>query len=270
MNENRPRSHSAPTGSAGAGIHNEPTTSPTTTLETAHNRRPSYAYVALVAGVIGSIMTVPGQTNGMSPFIDMLIEALGLSRVWISSAYMIGTAASALILTRAGVLYDRFGARVVGTASAALLGVSLLGLARVGGGINALSAVLPFISRHWIAVLLLSAGFLGARFFGQGVLSMVSRNMIMTWFNDRRGPANAILGTSIALAFAAAPILFNLLIQRFGWQGAWTVLGLSLGVVAVLVALTFRDANEQERTYSYRHTGRPDRARNTAGSIRAT
>ncbi len=192
-------------------------------------------------------MTVPGQTNGMSPFIDMLIGALGLSRVAVSTAYMIGTAGSALILTHAGVLYDRFGARVVGTASAALLGASVLGLSRVDAAVEFLAGIGSLLSPPLIAVILLSIGFLGARFFGQGVLSMVSRNMIMTWFNDRRGPANAMLGTSIAVAFAAAPTLFNVLIGRYGWSGAWSVLGFVLLGFAVVVCITYRDAPRRKR-----------------------
>ena len=187
-------------------------------------------------------MTVPGQTNGMSPFIDMLIGALDLSRVAVSTAYMIGTAGSALILTHAGVLYDRFGARVVGTAAAALLGASVLGLSHVDAAVGLLAGLGPLFSPYVIAVVLLSIGFLGARFFGQGVLSMVSRNMIMTWFNDRRGPANALLGTSIAVAFAGAPTLFNVLIGRYGWSGAWSVLGFVLFGFAAVVFLSYRDA----------------------------
>lgn len=207
-------------------------------------------------------MTVPGQTNGMSPFIDMLIGALGLSRVAVSTAYMIGTAGSALILTHAGVLYDRFGARVVGTASAALLGASVLGLSRVDAAVEFLAGVGSLLSPSIIAVVLLSIGFLGARFFGQGVLSMVSRNMIMTWFNDRRGPASALLGTSIAVAFALAPTLFDLLIGRYRWSGAWSVLGFVLFGFAVVVFITYRDAPRRKRVehppQAAQETGRPN------------
>ena len=55
---------------------------------------------------------------GVSVFTDHLIAALGLSRVRLSTAYMAGTLMSALLMTKAGRLTDRFGVRAVSTAAA--------------------------------------------------------------------------------------------------------------------------------------------------------
>lgn len=206
--------------------------------------RPAYAYVALIAGTLGTIMTLPGQTNGIAPFIDFLIGSLPLERVWVSTAYMIGTAVSAFTLGYAGKAYDRFGARLIGALAALGLGLSVTGLTRIEALVSGVSGLTSFITEEWIALLALSAGFFCVRFFGQGVLSMVSRNMVMTWFNDHRGPASATIGVSMALASAGGPSLFNIMIGRFGWQATWIMIATVLIVFALFAFGVFRDGRK--------------------------
>jgi len=71
-----------------------------------------YGYVILVIGTIGVYCSIPGQTIGVSVFTDPVKDALGLSRNQFSNAYMIGTIASSLIIGKAGVWFDRYGARL--------------------------------------------------------------------------------------------------------------------------------------------------------------
>jgi hypothetical protein len=52
----------------------------------------------LLAGVVGNIATLPGQTNGVSPFTDFLLGALPISRSQLSLAYLAGTIFSALAM----------------------------------------------------------------------------------------------------------------------------------------------------------------------------
>ena len=89
-----------------------------------------YGWVVLIVGSIGLIMSIPGQTMGVSVFTDYLIEALNISRIELSIAYMFGTLSSAFFITYAGRLYDKYGARIIGASSAVLLGIVLLGLSR--------------------------------------------------------------------------------------------------------------------------------------------
>lgn len=160
---------------------------------------------------------------------------------------MLGTAISALVLGYAGRAYDRFGARVVGTAAALGLGMSLMGLTQVTAVVESTGGLIPAVTEGLVALVVLSMGFFCIRFFGQGVLTMVSRNMVMTWFNDRRGPASATIGVSVALAFAGGPSLFNIMIGAFGWRGAWGVLGIALIIFAGVVAAVFRDGRRDRR-----------------------
>ena len=72
-----------------------------------------YGYVILLVGTLGIWASVPGQTIGVSVFTDPVKDALGLSRNQFSNAYMIGTLMSALAIGRAGIWFDRYGARYV-------------------------------------------------------------------------------------------------------------------------------------------------------------
>jgi len=204
-----------------------------------------YGWLILVLSAIGFLMSSPGQTYGVSPFTDSLIAALGLTRVQLSLAYMVGTIGSSLCLTHAGRAYDRFGARAVAPAASIVLGLVLVILSQcdriaagITNGLGLASAQLP----GFVLLLLL---FFALRFSGQGVLTMVSKNMMMKWFDRHRGLVSGISGMVIAPAFSATPALLHALVEKAGWRGAWLWLALLIGVVFTLVALLlFRDNPE--------------------------
>ncbi len=200
-----------------------------------------YGWVILAAGIIGVLMSIPGQTMGVSVFTENLIEDLAINRNSLSLAYLVGTTLSGLLITRAGKLYDRYGARIMAFVSGVLLGVMLIYLTRVDRIAGALAWV-NWFSPGLLTFALLSLGFFGIRFFGQGMLTMVSRNMVMKWFDKRRGMANAVLGIFTAMGFAIAPKLLNTIIVRLHWRGAWIFMALVVGIVfALFVLAIFRD-----------------------------
>ncbi len=196
--------------------------------------------VVFVVAVTAVVMSLPGQTAGISAFTDFLIEALEITRAQLSIAYLVGTIASAFVLTPAGRAYDKLGSRVTGTVASAALGLSLVALTvapRIVDG-----AVSVGISRTAAALTTISIGFFLVRFFGQGMMQLVGRTMVMKWFDDKRGLANAVLSSVMPLAFGAAPTMLNLLIAAHGWQGAWLILAIVLlPGFSVVAALTFAD-----------------------------
>jgi MFS family permease len=128
--------------------------------------------------------------------------------------------------------------------SGVLLGLVLLYLTRVDVVAKALSKQ-GLNSPVLITFILLAIGFFGIRFFGQGILTMVSRNMVMKWFDKRRGMANAILGIFAALGFAIAPKILSQVIERLEWKGAWVFLAILVGFIfAFFVLLIYRDNPE--------------------------
>ncbi len=167
---------------------------------------------------------------GMAVFTDPFIEVTGLTRTELSLAYLFGTVGSAFFLTRAGGWYDRYGARFMITASSFLLGAMVLFISFVdhisqllGGG----------------AFMLMLFGYFGVRFFGQGVLTSCSRNVLLLWFVKRRGLVTGIRGIFVSFGFSVAPLGLAYLIVVFGWRGALWVLALVVGIGFASLALVF-------------------------------
>lgn len=201
-----------------------------------------YGWVMVGAGTIGMLLSIPGQTIGVSVFTDFLIDALHLSRDQLSLAYMIGTLSSAAILSASGVLLDRWGSRRFGSIVAALLGLSLLVLSYIDGIVDAASRMLTLLPPGLTAMIIMSAGFFLLRFLGQGSLTLVSRNLPMRWFVKRRGMVSAIVGTFVSFGFNSAPAFFDRLIRAAGWQGAWRISGLIVLILGVsLYVILVRD-----------------------------
>lgn len=203
-----------------------------------------YGWIILIAGSLGVLFSIPGQTMGVSVFTDHLITNLHLSRVNISIAYMIGTLSSALLMTYAGKLYDRFGVRIVASTAALFLGLNLFFLSK-SVVISSYLGELLNIPGERIAFVVMIVGFFGIRFCGQGVLTLVSRGMVMKWFDLHRGFVAALMGIITSFGFSYAPVVFQFLIDRSTWNEAWFILGavLILGVIPFIL-LVFRDSPE--------------------------
>ena len=203
-----------------------------------------YGWIILAAGATGVVMSIPGQTMGVSVFTDRLIDSLDISRLNLSLAYMIGTLSSSLLLSRAGKQYDIYGARITAFVSSVLMGAVLLYMSSLE--IITLKLNMLFnISFSAAAFILITPGFFALRFFGQGVLTMVSRNMVMKWFDRKRGLAAALMGIITAFGFAYAPKPFNRLIILFGWEGAWRILGIAaLFIFPFFIMFFYRDNPE--------------------------
>ena len=195
-----------------------------------------YGWIILIAGTIGMLMSIPGQTMGVSVFTENLLRDLSINRSNLSLAYFFGTVCSGLLIAWAGKLYDRHGARIMAFIAGFFLGLTFLYLTRIDRLALSLETWIPAgISTF----LLLTVGFWGIRFFGQGMLTMVSRNMIMKWFVKRRGFVNGIVGVFISFGFSYAPKQLNQLIDRYEWQGTWKMLAIVLGIGFVLFVLIF-------------------------------
>ena len=110
---------------------------------------------------------------GMAVFADTFIVELGLTRTELSTAYLFGTVASAISLTRAGRWYDLYGARVMLVAAPLLLGVTVMFISCIDVVATMVVGVfdVPFA---WVTFPLVLLGYFGVRFSGQGVLTSAS------------------------------------------------------------------------------------------------
>jgi sugar phosphate permease len=199
-----------------------------------------YGWIVLGAGTLGMVMSAPGQTIGVSVFTDYLLADLSITRSTLSLTYLFGTLASAATLAVAGRLYDRFGARLVATISTAVLAATLVAFTflpviveRVFSG-GAIAAFVCLAIAFWLL-----------RLSGQGMLTLASRNMVMAWFDKRRGMANAVMGISISFGFSAAPRAFEALIGPDGaWQVAWRTIAIAAAGFGLFSLVVFRDRPE--------------------------
>jgi sugar phosphate permease len=200
-----------------------------------------YGWVVVAVSTLGILASIPGQTMGMAVFTEPLMDALGLSRTQLSVAYLFGTLGSAAFLTRAGRLYDRFGGRTLIVGASLGLGATLLYIA----GLGTLLAPFEGRVRTVVAFAAIFLGYLLVRFTGQGVLTSASRNVLMSWFERRRGVVSGVRGVFVSLGFSLAPPVLAALIAAFGWQGALIALAVICGGAFALVALALvRDAPE--------------------------
>lgn len=202
-----------------------------------------YGWVVLVVSTVGLVMSAPGQTIGVSVFTEDLLRVTGLSRVQFSNAYLIGTLASGLMLPKAGRLLDRIGARRGVVASSLALGTVLAMLSQVDRIAQALAGLGadPVLAAYAI----LTVGFLGLRFSGQGALTLVSRTMLGRWFERRRGLVSSISAPFASVAFASSPLLLAGWVEGSGWRGAWQEMALVVGIGMTLFGwLFFRETPE--------------------------
>ena len=208
-----------------------------------------YGWVIWLLSTLGVLMSIPGQTMGMAVFTDYFISAFELSRTELSFAYLCGTVASAFLLTRAGRWYDRVGARIVivtATVGLGLVVAYLTTVDRVGGW---LAAELG-IAVGMVTFPLVLIGYFGVRFTGQGVLTNAAGNVLVVWWERRRGLVSGLRSVFTSMGFSVAPLLLALLIDAYGWRGALLLLSAVLILGYALLALVFvRDSPEGAGLY---------------------
>ncbi len=173
------------------------------------------------------VASFPGQTAGVSVFTDDLLAATGLDRLALTTAYLLGTTTSGLVLPSAGQWIDRVGSRVVALVAAVGLAITLTGFSFVG----------PMSPTVGLATMTVGFGFL--RFFGQGLLTLSSRTMIAQWFDRRRGLVSSVSSAAFAFVFSLTPALLFALIELSGFRWAWRQLAIGLVVVVGSTVVVF-------------------------------
>jgi len=205
-----------------------------------------YGWVVVLGATVGILFSIPGQTMGFSVFTEVLMETLGLTRFQLSAAYCVGTVTSGFTLPWLGRLFDQIGARKMVFGSALATGLVLFYLSGTAWLTQTINAGLPASLHTAVALIVIGIGFYLIRASAQGVLTMTCRNAIGKWFDHRRGLALSISGVITSFGFSAAPKLLDLMIGRFGHNGAWAVLGAWTILFMALVGwLIFRDNPEE-------------------------
>tara|TARA_B110001454_G_scaffold218406_1_gene246272 strand:+ start:478 stop:1779 length:1302 start_codon:yes stop_codon:yes gene_type:complete len=192
-----------------------------------------YGWVIWGISTLGILFSIPGQTMGLAVFTDSFIEVLGLTRTELSLAYLFGTLASSLFLARAGRWYDLFGGRIMISIASLVLSIMILYISFVDSISDAMGG------STLISFCLILIGYFGVRFFGQGILTSCSRNVLLVWFIKKRGLVTGIRNVFVSLGFSMAPLLLASLISIFSWKVALWILAVTGGLGFSLLALVF-------------------------------
>jgi len=164
-------------------------------------------------------MSGPGQTFVVAIFVDPIIEDTGWSRTTVSAVYSAGSICAFVGAFIAGRAFDKFGARIVLIAVAALFGLATVLMGQVTHPAH------------------LFLGFWGIRSLGQTALSMVSTSTVNVWFVRLRGRATAITSLAAPVSEIALPPLIYLLIISNGWRSTWVILGIAIWIVLLPPAI---------------------------------
>lgn len=181
-------------------------------------RRDRSRWVILGLATLSAGLTGPGQTIGVSVFVDRFVEDLSLTRDQVGAAYLVGTLSGAALLPWVGRQIDQRGVRLTQMVIGACFALALVNMSLVNGLV-------------WLAV-----GFAGIRFLGQGSLSLVSTVTVSLRFRERRGTALGIFATLTAGLMALVPVLLSLVIDSIGWRRAWLVAAGAIACTVVPIA----------------------------------
>ena len=176
------------------------------------------SWFVLVLAVLTSALTGPGQTIGVSVFIDHFVDDLSLSREAVSFAYMIGTLTGATILPFVGSWVDRRGVRRAQMVVGLLFALALVNMSMVDGII-------------WLAI-----GFTGIRLLGQGSLSLISTVTVSISFVENRGTALGLFSVLSNALMTMVPIGLAGAIAWVGWRNAWLVAAAVVAATVVPIA----------------------------------
>ncbi|MAX04037.1 MAG: MFS transporter [Dehalococcoidia bacterium] len=179
----------------------------------------NYGWIIVVVAWLGMFMSGPGQTFVVAIFVDPIIEDTGWSRTTVSAVYSAGSICAFVGAFIAGRAFDKFGARIVLIAVAALFGLATVLMGQVTHPAH------------------LFLGFWGIRSLGQTALSMVSTSTVNVWFVRLRGRATAITSLAAPVSEIALPPLIYLLIISNGWRSTWVILGIAIWIVLLPPAI---------------------------------
>jgi MFS transporter, OFA family, oxalate/formate antiporter len=187
-----------------------------------------YGWIILPAAIIGVIASIPGQTAGFSAFTEPLLGVSGLSRLQLSTCYFTGTFISGLLLPRAGNLLDSWGVRPM--ACITCIGLSLVLLLMSCVDLVVVTLFGSSAANTLAFAIVLTGGILGLRFFGQGMLPIISNTLVGRWFIQRRGRAVAVMSVVQGLAFSSSPLVLYQLVELHGWAHTWVAMALIIGI----------------------------------------
>lgn len=184
--------------------------------------QPSYRWVITATSAAMLALSMGLLVNGLSPFFIPLEVEFGWSRGKIALINTFGLIGLGLGGIAMGRVTDRFGARGVVLTGAIVTGITVLAASRAQ-------------SLWQLYMLFFLAGALGG-----GALFVPLMAAVGSWFRSGAGLAIGLVAAGQAAGQGGIPLASALLIEAFGWRGAFGALGLASLAILVPLALLIR------------------------------
>jgi len=182
-----------------------------------------YRWVVVFAAAVILALSMGQMVNGLSVFFVPLETEFG----WARGDVALINAAGVAGLAAGGILMGRLAPRV-GTRTVCLCGAAVMGLC---------VAAASQASALWQFYLLFAvAGALGASAFFAPLIALVGN-----WFAAGAGMALGIASAGQALGQGGVPLVSAMMIEAWGWRGAFLGLGAATLAVCVPLALLMRE-----------------------------
>jgi len=157
------------------------------------------------------------------------VEALGFTRAQVTQGFFLGFLIVGLPFGLvAGAVIDRVGAKWVILTGVALVGTSLLLMARM--------------TKLWQYEALCVLEVLGYVFAGP----IATQVLVARWFRARRGRAMGIAYLGLGSGGVVAPVLVNYLIRSYGWRHALEIVAVALMAVLFPVGIWVTRSTPEE------------------------
>ncbi len=187
---------------------------------TADRTKPFYGYWIVLAAFLCNIITFGCGFYAFSLFVTLLQQQLGWGRGDVMVGFTVFFLTTGLVAPQAGRLVDRYGARVVMSAGAAVAGLGFVVL-------SSMSA----LWQYYVGYAIIGLGMAGT---GQIPASAVVSN----WFEKRRGAAVGLMASGVGVGgLVLAPVVGAVLLPQLGWSHSYLVLGILcwLGIIPLAV-----------------------------------
>lgn len=185
--------------------------------------RARYVVLALMLLAQGGASFIQQGMGSLSPFF---VGTLGLTKTELGAAFTAMMLGSALFMTPAGVIVDRFGERKVIFCAGLCMGLALI----------AGSAIATY---PWLIASLFVVGVCYAPTTPAG------GHAILSWFRHDRGLAMGIRQTGVPVGAALGGVVLPALAARMGYRGAFVVAGLVCIACCTIATAIYREQSDE-------------------------
>ena len=180
-----------------------------------------YGYVIVVAGLLASVFMI-SAFSAFGVFFKPLSSEFGWTRAMTSAAVSIASVVMGFSCLVNGRLTDKYGPRIV------LMGCGFL----MGAGLLLVSRVSALWQLYLFYGLLVGSGMSAA--------DVTITATVVRWFVKRRGMMAGITKVGAGIGIMVGSLWSSWLILNYGWRNAYAILGGTILVGIISVALLFK------------------------------